>query len=276
MAIVLIQGPVVEPVTLAEAKQQCGYSPRQDADHIQSDLLAVRLRRLIRVARSECENITRRVFVTQTWKLLLDGWPSISERYNDRWYPMMALPKPPFQSVTSFNYVDTTGTLQDMAVYGYQVDPGSETQPARLAPPYAQPWPPLRFVPNNVQVSFKCGYGGPVSVSTTASFAVLGGTARWNAGDVGQAISIPGVGAASAALTTTIASVDSGGIATLADTATASVANVTAYAGQPVPDVLSQAILFLVQFYDENGAVTDLPVPRVVKNLLAPYCNYVS
>jgi uncharacterized phiE125 gp8 family phage protein len=277
MAVVLIQGPAMEPVTLAEAKSQCGYSPLQDADHVQGDLLSERLRRLIRVARAKCENDTRRVFITQTYRVLLDGWPELSEMYADgRWYPTLKLPTPPFQSVTSFFYTDTQGNQQDMATYGYRVDPGSETQVARLTPPYAAPWPPLRMVMNNVQVTMKCGYGGPVSVSTSNASAVLGGSARWNLGDVGQAISVPGAGSAGDPLVSSIASVDGSGIATLADSAAAAVTNVTAYAGKQVPDELKQAILFLVQFYDENGAVADMPVPRVVKDLLDPYRNYVS
>jgi uncharacterized phiE125 gp8 family phage protein len=207
MPIVLITPPAVEPVTLADLKSQLGLSPTQDTDHVQSDLLSKRLRRLIAVARAECENITRRVFITQTWKLLLDTWPHRDNRYSEHWYRSIVLPKPPFQSVTTFTYTDTQGDMQDMFVYGFQTDPGSETQPARLTSPFAQPWPPIRMIPNNVQVEFVCGYGNT---------------------------------------------------------------------GSTVPTPINQAILFLAQFYEENGAVTDLPVPRVVKNLLDPYCNYVS
>ena len=74
-------------------------------------------------------------------------------------FPWIVLPKPPFQSIVSFNYIDTQGVTQDMTVYGFQQDPGSETQPARLTPPFAQPWPPIRRIPNNVSVEFICGYG---------------------------------------------------------------------------------------------------------------------
>lgn len=276
MPQILISPPPVEPVTLADMKSQCGYSPMQDADHVQADLLAKRLRRLGLVARQQCENITRRVFVTQTWKLLLDGWPHVDKLYRNHGHHAVKLPKQPFQSLGEFTYVDTQGITQPMSGWGFQTDPGSDSQPARLNPPYLMPWPPTRLIPNNISITFKCGYGGPVTVSMAASSAVLGGASRWNPGDVGQAISVPGAGAAGVALVSSVASVDGGGIATLADAAATSVADVSAYAGQPVPEVLRQAILFLVEFYDQNGAVTDLPVPRVVMNLLAPYCNWVS
>lgn len=284
MPIVLITPPAVEPVTLADLKSQLGLSPVQDTDHVQSAMMATRLRRLIAVARAECENITRRVFVTQTWKLLLDSWPHRDNRYSEHWYRSIVLPKPPFQSVSTFTYTDTQGIAQDMFVYGFQVDPGSETQPARLTSPWAQPWPPIRMIPNNVQVQFKCGYGGPVTVTTSASSAVLTDSV-WNAGDAGQMISIPGAGAAGATLSTSIASVAPNGQATLAVAATTAVTKATAVASMPTPGTqpgqimptpITQAILFLAQFYEENGAVTDLPVPRVVRNLLEPYINYVS
>lgn len=159
MALVLITPPAIEPVTLADLKLQCGLPPGDDSDHLKTEMVHKQLRRSIRLGRTVCENYTRRVFITQTWKALLDGWPGISTEYVRGGYPSIVLPKPPFQSIVSFNYVDVAGVTQDMTVYGFQIDPGSETQPARLTPPYAQPWPPIRRIPNNVLVTFKCGYG---------------------------------------------------------------------------------------------------------------------
>lgn len=163
MAIVLITPPAIEPVTLADLKLQCGLPPGDDGDHVKTDMVHRQLRRFIRLGRAMCENYTRRVFITQTWKQLLDGWPTSSQRYNWETYPSIVLAKPPFQSIVSFTYIDTTGTAQDMTAYGFQIDPGSETQSARLTPPYAQPWPPIRMVPNNVVVTYKCGYGDAAS-----------------------------------------------------------------------------------------------------------------
>jgi uncharacterized phiE125 gp8 family phage protein len=159
MPIVLITPPAVEPVTLADLKLQCDLPPGDDTDHVKSDMVHRKLRRAIRLSRAVCENHTRRVFITQTWKLLLDSWPHRDNRYSEHWYRSIVLPKPPFQSVTTFTYTDTQGDMQDMFVYGFQTDPGSETQPARLTSPFAQPWPPIRMIPNNVQVEFVCGYG---------------------------------------------------------------------------------------------------------------------
>jgi hypothetical protein len=229
MSIVLISPPAVEPVTLNDVKVQLGLAPNEDTDHVKSDLLAQQLRRLMMVARAACEDYTRRAFITQTWQLLRDGWPRTPLDYDRMGYPSIVLPKPPFQSITAFTYVDTEGNLQNVLapvlgsgqtqpgsniptnftapLWTCQIDAGSETQPARLIPPFATPWPPVQRVPNNVAITFICGYGAT---------------------------------------------------------------------GASVPVQLAQAILFLTQFYYENGAVTDLAIPRVVERLLDPYVNRVA
>lgn len=274
MPTVLITGPTVEPVTLADALIQIDIDA--PADSILNTALGQKVTRAITSARFYCEGYARRVFMTQTWQWKLDGWPAYDTRYDERWYNSLVLPKPPFQSVSSFTYTDTQGNTQDMFAYGFQVDPGSETQPARLTPPFAQPWPPLRMIPNNVQVTFRCGYGGPVAGATmTASSKILAGP-KWNSGDVGLSISIPGAGEAAAALNSTIAAVDTNGQATLADSASTAVTGVTAFAGDEVPANITQAILFMTQFFFEQGATVDLPTPRVIESLLGQYRNLVA
>lgn len=148
MSLSLVTAPAVEPVTLADAKLQLGLSPYEDTDHIRSEQLAAKLRRYITAARAMCEDYTRRALITQVWVQRMDGWRN----------PIL-LPKPPFQGIVGFTYVDTSGATQDASVYTYQLDHGSETQPARIAPPWATPWPPLRLVQNSVAITFRCGYG---------------------------------------------------------------------------------------------------------------------
>lgn len=274
MPIVLITPPAIEPVTLADLKLQCGLSPVEDTDHVKEQMVAQQLRRYIRGARAMCENFTRRVFVTQTWQLLLDGWPHIDRQYHQPGQFSIVVPKPPFQSLSSFTYVDTQGVVQDMAGWGFQTDPGGETQPARLTPPYLMPWPPIRQIPNNVAVTFKCGYGGPVTVTTAANSTVLTGPV-WNPGDVGRPISIPGAGIAGVLLTTTIAAVSLAGQATLATAASGTVTNATAYAGVPVPEPILDAILLLAQYMYDGNALKEDP-PKFVQDALGPYVNRVA
>jgi len=313
MSIALIQGPVAEPVTLSEVKLQLGFGPMQDSDRTASQILDQKLRAFIIAARQDCENWCNRVFLTQSWILRRDSFPGHNLRYEWNGYPQIELPKPPFQSVISFGYIDVAGTPQTLTQdttygtnptnpqYGYQLERGSETEPGRLLPPFARPWPPTRMVPANVIVQFRCGYGGPITCSIEEGsplLTVTGGAplsfdfddAPLLPGETGLPIFIPGAGSPTAsainpatglpvlgALATNIASVNpANGVATLAANAAATVANVPGWAGQPLPKVIPTAILMLAEFYYEHGGCEDVPMPRVIESLLEPYRNFVS
>jgi uncharacterized phiE125 gp8 family phage protein len=294
--VVLIQPPAIEPITLAEAKLQLGFGPMQDSDRAASQILNDKLRAFIIAARQDCENYTRRAFITQRWLLRRDSFPGHNLRYEWNGYPQIELPKPPFQSVDFVNYVDVSGAVQALTIdtsygtnpanpeYGYQLDRGSETQAARLLPPFARPWPPTRMVPANVIVQFRCGYGGPITASMTVGSAVLtvAGGVTWNpddapllTGDTGLPISVPGAGPSGATLNTFIASVDDDGNATLATAASTMVTSVAGWAGVPVPEAIRAAIKMIVEFYYEHGGAQDADLPRVVEALLDPYRNLV-
>jgi len=285
--IVLIAPPPVEPVSLAQMLTQLGMQAPSDAGLLAT--LTAQLGGYITAARAWCEDYCRRVFITQTWLLRRDSFPGRDFRYESFGYAQIDLPKPPFQSVYFLQYIDVSGALQTLYIdttfgtnpadpqYGYQLDRGSETQPARLLPPFARPWPPTRMVPSNVLCQFRCGYGGPLTISVAAGSALIVGQA-FNPddapllpGDSGLAVSIPGAGPAGATLATNIASVDGDGNATLAQPATTAIANVTAWFGQPVPAPITQAIQFLAAWYYEQGSIVDTALPRVVYALLDPY-----
>lgn len=217
-SLVLITPPVNEPVTLDDVLQELGYGPESSLDATTLGILSARLLPKITAARLDCEAYTRSAFMTQTWLLKLDGFPGFNTRYNRDGYPQIWIPKPPFQSIASFQYVDVGGVLQtmtqdttygvnDAVFYSYQLDPGSETVPARVLPAYARPWPPTRLVANNVVLQFVSGYGD-------------------------EAASVPGP--------------------------------------------ILMAIRLLTQFYYEQGATEDAPLPRVVRSLLDPYRNLVA
>jgi hypothetical protein len=138
------------------------------------------------------------------------------------------------------------------------------------------------MVPDNVLVKYRCGYGGPVTGSMDKGSNVLTGPsfnpddAPVMAGETGTPVSVPGAGAAGAALNTFVASVDANGQATLADPAQAAAANVAVWVGKQIPVEIVRAIKFLAQWYYEQGSIVDQALPRVVTNLLQPYANEVS
>ena len=308
----LIAGPVAEPVTLNDVKLQLGFGPMQDSDRAASQVLNEQLRNHINSAREYCETFCRRVFITQTWQLLQDSFPSVALRYDRNGFPELWLPKPPFQSVVFFTYVDTSGTTQTLTqdatygvslsapFYGYQLSRGSRTQPARLLPPWARPWAPERMVPDNTVVRFLCGYGGPITCSITAGSAVLtvngGAPLKFNADDApllpqetGLPIFIPGAGPASGtvispfnaqpvagALATNIASVNSStGVATLATAATATVANVQGWAGHLVPSNIRAAIRLRAAWQYDDAGVSESDHNKQIERLLLPFRNDV-
>jgi hypothetical protein len=288
-SMILITAPAAEPVALADFKGLLDI-PLTDTSR-DSTLLMMQL-----AAREAVENYCRIALITQTWLARLDSFPSAPLRYDRNGYPQVLLPKPPFQSVDFFKYVDTSGAVQSLTrdpsygtnlaapFYGYQLEPGGGIMPAALSPPWARPWAPQRMVPANTALQYRCGYGGPLTVTMTAGSAVLSSPgftfnpddAPQIAGDTGTAINVPGAGAAGAALATYVASV-SNGIATLATAATAAVASVSAWQGNQVPNSLCLAILFQAQFFFEQGAVCDQLEPRVINSLRnGGYRNLVS
>ena len=299
-SIALIAGPVAEPVTLNDVKLQLGFGPMQDSTREASQILNDKLRAFIVAARRWAESWCHRAFVTQTWVLRRDYFPGHNLRYEWNGYPEIKLPYAPLQSICSFKYVDVSGNpqplLQDTTFgvtppssqYGYQLDRGDDIRYGRLLPPFAQPWPPTRMVPANVIVTFRAGYGGPITCSMTAGSALLtvsGGAplvfnpddAPLLPGETGLPILIPGAGARGGPLNTFVASVNpSNGNATLATPAATTVTNVPGWAGQPIPMEISAAIKMLVESYYEHGGGEDMPIPDVILNLLDFYRNELS
>ena len=135
----LITPPVVEPVTLAIAKQhvRCDFS---DDD----TLIPV----YITAARQMAEKYTRRAFFNQTWQLSLDQFPifacsstlPIRSRENWPFYSSywdgitIRLPRPTCVSVISITYIDLTGTTQTLPSDSYYVDTTSEPARGRARP----------------------------------------------------------------------------------------------------------------------------------------------
>jgi hypothetical protein len=237
---VLITPPVSEPVLLTDA-----------ANHLRQDPSDPTIPGFISAARAAVENHTHRVLCTQTWQYLRDGWPPFDPAYTRIGYAELLVPKPPFQSLDFLKYLDTSATWQTMPAcdntgmpptgqfWGYQIDPGGPVSIARLTPPYAVPWPPLRRIPNNVILQWTSGYGQFITIGIAAESAVITG-ASFLPTDVGSPITIPGAGAAGASLVTAIESVDDEGNATLATAASTAVAGYSLWWGPMVvpPDIL--------------------------------------
>lgn len=294
--ISLVTGPTAEPVSTQDLALQLQLNtpsnPTLAANQTQ------RLQDMIWAARQACEDWTQSVFVTQIWKLTRDSFPGHNLRYEWNGYPEIVLPRPPFQSVLSLTYIDVSGTPQTLSQdttygtnpanpeYGYQLERGSAQEPARLLPPFARPWPPTRMVPANVIVVFRCGYGGPLTVTIangSTSLAVNSGLpttfdpddAPLLPTELGLPITIQKAASGSNPLVTNVASVVSGA-ATLAAPAGLAVNNGAAWAGQPIPHAIRRAILMTAEWYWEQGSVIQNALPAVATAMLGPYRNLVA
>jgi uncharacterized phiE125 gp8 family phage protein len=137
VALRLITGPAVEPVTLDQAKSHLRV------DHSYDDLL---ISSYLEGATRFAEQFTARAFVTQTWELVLDEFPA-----NE-----ILIPLPPLQSVTSVVYDDAGGNAVTLATTEYDVDTASE--PGWVVP-VTTGWPTSIFDGiNAVRIRFVAGY----------------------------------------------------------------------------------------------------------------------
>ena len=225
MALLCINPPLVEPVSLPELKDMLRLD---QGDNSQDDVLMS----LNVAARGWCETITQRRFVQQTWALYMDFFPGYidsklsGQRVSSPFVSgsnavligiryALALPYPPVQRVDVFNYQDANGNVTDM-VAGTDYSEDLLSQPARLTPPFGSMWPVARVVVNALEVDYTVGYASPIEATVTAGSTTIG-TAIFTPSNVGQTISIPGAGRNGGCLNTLIKSVDGSGHGTLRD-----------------------------------------------------------
>lgn len=128
--------PLVEPVTLAEAKAHLRVG------HASEDAL---IEGLIRAARAEVEKATGEALIDQSWRLTLDNWPQGA---------IVFLNRTPVRQVFSVTVFDGDGAASVVDPAGYQLD--AHAQPARLAF-RDRPIPGRRL--NGIEIDFRAGYG---------------------------------------------------------------------------------------------------------------------
>ena len=146
MALKEITPPAEEPITASEAKASPSLRVAVATDD--TDIAA-----LIKTARLMAETRTMHALVTQTWELVLDGFPTGG----------IVVPMPPLQSVTSIKYIDTDGDEQTLGATLYAVD--GDSIPGLIVPAYGETWPTdVRDQVNAVRVRFVAGFGAASDV----------------------------------------------------------------------------------------------------------------
>lgn len=142
MRLRLVTGPAAQPVSVAEA-----------AAHVEviGSAHDAKLGAMLGAALAHVDGrdgVLGRALITQTWELLLDGFPACEG---------LEIPLPPLQSITSIKYVDPDGVEQTLEASRYIVDAAS--QPGVVTRAYGQAWPAERRQRNAVTVRFVAGYG---------------------------------------------------------------------------------------------------------------------
>lgn len=143
--------PAEEPITRVEAKLHLRVDGSDEDSLIDS---------LITAARIQCEQISRRSFVTRT--LRADLW---------RWCDLVWLPYPPLAGVVSIVYHDAAGNAATLDPGVYGVD--TLATPGRVYLAQGQEWPAaaLRdYAP--IEITYTAGYGAAADVPETYKAAI--------------------------------------------------------------------------------------------------------
>lgn len=146
MALTLITAPVLEPVSLEEARAHL----RIDGEY--EDLT---IRGMLRAALAELDGHhgwLGRAILTQTWKFTIDAFPCGAIR----------LPLPPLQSVTSVKYLDGAGVEQTLSSALYTVFTGPE--PGFVEPVYGGTWPVTRGITEAVRITYVAGWASAAAI----------------------------------------------------------------------------------------------------------------
>ena len=149
--------PVVEPITLAEAKAHCRVDAETDDVLIQG---------YITTAREWVEDYIDRALVTQQLVMKLDAFPAEIE-----------LPRPPMiasgtaTAVTVTYVANEAGATATLATSQYRVD--RDSTPGVIRTTYAGSWPSHIIDKNAVTVTWWAGYGDTASVPQRVKSAML-------------------------------------------------------------------------------------------------------
>lgn len=118
--------------------------------------------KLLKTAREEAEKFQNRAYLTQTWELSFDTFPTMP----------LELPRPPLQSLVSVKVHGADGTETTMDINDFIIDYDSE--PGRITFKSGKTWPAviLREI-NAVKVQFKAGLISADNVPEMVKTAIL-------------------------------------------------------------------------------------------------------
>ncbi|MGV8996393.1 MAG: head-tail connector protein [Parvibaculaceae bacterium] len=155
MTLMLLSGPASEPVMLDEARAHLRLDATDENDLLNAFLVA---------ARVALEARTRRAFVTQSWRLILDAWPQ----------GPVFLPVAPVSAVTSVTLNDADGP-RVVAATAYDIVLAGDRP--RLSSLTAWPAPTRRI--GGIYIDVTAGYGEAADVPAPLRQAIVMLAAHW-------------------------------------------------------------------------------------------------
>lgn len=161
MSVTVVTPPAEEPVSRAEAKLHMHVDGTDEDTLIDSLIVAVR---------RYAEGFTARTFVTTTFDLFLDAFPTEDNG-------TIFVPGPPLSSVTTVKYIDTAGVQQTETTPSSIYDVDTDREPGRIALAYNQSWPSTRTDIQAVEIQYVAGYGAAAAVLDDIKAAILLGVA---------------------------------------------------------------------------------------------------
>lgn len=152
--------PTIEPVTLEEMKTQLRIDGTEDDDFLND---------AITEARQEIEDLTGLAFITQSWQLTIDRWPTGREPWWDGVvqahintlsgpHRSLELPRYPLQSITSVITYDEAGNSTAVTV-ATTFDVDTQQLPGRMTLKSGASWPTALRANNAIEVVYASGYG---------------------------------------------------------------------------------------------------------------------
>lgn len=159
MSVTVVTPPAEEPISRAEARLHMRVDATDEDSLIDNLIVAVR---------RHAEGFTGRTFVTTTFDLFLDAFPTEDNG-------TIFVPGPPLSSVATVKYIDLNGAEQTVASSVYDED--TDREPGRIALAFNESWPSARTDIQAVTVRYVAGYGAASDVLDDIKAAILLGVA---------------------------------------------------------------------------------------------------
>lgn len=152
MALRIVVPPGAEPLTTSEAKAHLRVTASTDDVYIDA---------LVVAARQMAEQKLGRALISQTWDLVLDGWPDEVRIFGVLERSTVIIPMGGVTSVTSVKWHNGTA-LQTLSASAYQVALAGGY--CRIVPAEGYSWPILADRLEAVEIRFVAGYADAGSV----------------------------------------------------------------------------------------------------------------